>query len=262
LSKKEITAVIGTIAMETPSGIDLLRRCVRGLVLCCALAAVSVTACGCSLRILSPTALRQGSGSAGGSGGPGSVGGGETTTEAAHTVDWVTDSSGSTEYYTNDPSNLESNPYSVWTWSSSVQNPMTTVEASVRKLGGDPSMGFGLIFCVQDANNFLVLYIDLGGYYCIGRVQSGTYTPIVSWTDANASSTVLYEGYGATNDIAINYQAGTDTYQVSFNNTAVTSFTDSTWSGGAYGFIAGLSASESFPTDPVDVRFHQTLPAQ
>jgi len=220
----------------------------------------------CNLPIKSVSSLTQGGTGtgAGGAGSPGTGGGtaGETTVQTPQTISWQPDSSGNTQFFTNDSSYLQSSDFSVWTWSSSTEEPMTTVEADATKLGGDPSMGFGITFCVQDENDFLVLYIDINGYYSVGKVQSGNYTVILPWSDANASSTVLYEGYGYQNDIRVTYTGSSRSYQIAFNGTNVTSFTDSTWSGGAYGFVTGISSTENFPDYPVDVRFRQIQPAQ
>ena len=230
-----------------------------------ALLALLITACTASIPDTSSTVTNSGSGSGGsassGSGGEGAGSSPETTPAQVQTVAWQSDGAGFTEFFTNDSSYIHSSAWSEWTWGTTSLQPTTSVETEVRKLGGDSSMGCGIVFSLQDQNDFLAVYIDINGYYSIGKVVGGTYSSIVGWTDANASSTVLYEGYGVTNDILVSYTSATKRYAVSFNGVAVTSFTDATFSGGYFGYVVGISASESFPTAPVDVRFKQIQPA-
>ncbi len=178
------------------------------------------------------------------------------------TIAWQNDGAGFTQFFTNDSSYIHTNGWSEWTWDSTVEQPMVASETQVEKISGDPTMGFGVTFCVQDADNFYVLYIDVTGWYSIGKVVSGTYTAIQAWTDADVSSTVLNQGYGyrGANNIQITRSASNRQFTVTFNGTPTTTFSDATFTGGAYGFVVGISADESFPTQPVDVRFKQIMP--
>ena len=178
------------------------------------------------------------------------------------TITWQPDLAGFTQFFTNDSTYIRTNGWSEWTWGAATQQPMSALETQVKKISGDPTMGLGVTFCVQDAGNFYVVYADVTGWYSIGKVVAGSYTSIQAWTNANTGGTVLYQGYGYVNDILVNSNSSTHQFAVSFNGIQTATFTDSSFSGGAFGFVVGISANEDFPTQPVDVRFLQKEPAQ
>ncbi len=200
-------------------------------------------------------------GTDGGSGQPGAGGGTTAQGPRPFTIAWADDGNGFLQFSTNDQSYIHPSGWAEWCWGGSTGSPTTAVEARLKKLGGRPDMGFGLVFGLTSPQDFLYVIIDISGWYSVGKVNGGVYTPIMPWTDANATGTVLYEGYGYTNDIRVTYDSKTSAFTLSFNGTPVTTFPEAAGSGGAYGFIAGISSAEIFPDYPVDVRFRQVQPA-
>ncbi len=179
------------------------------------------------------------------------------------TLAWQNDGAGYIQYYTDDPANIQSQGYSEWHYYDPSQTPMSSVEVKAKKISGDPTMSFGVIFCVQDVSNFLTVDIDTQGYYQVGKVVAGTYVSIIPWTLAGA----LFSGYNVSNTITVTYDSTSSMFSLYFNKdfnpTPVATFTDpgAPLLGGRSGFIIGVSSTENFPADPVDIRFNRILPS-
>ncbi len=179
---------------------------------------------------------------------PGAASGSDGSTSSSYrTLAWQNDGAGYVQYYTNDPANIQSQGYSEWRYYDPSETPMSTVEVKANKISGDASMGFGLIFCVQDSVNFMTVDIDTQGFYKIVKVVAGTYVSIVPWTD---SAGALFSGYSVPNTIKVAYDSTSKVFTLYLNRALVTTFTDPSapyFTGGRNGFIIGISNTENFP---------------
>lgn len=61
-----------------------------------------------------------------------------------------------------------------------------SLEADSIWLGGDGSMGYGLLFRLSDAKNFYFLWITGEGNYTVGKVVTDQAVPIKGWTYSEA----------------------------------------------------------------------------
>jgi hypothetical protein len=118
-------------------------------------------------------------------------------------------------------------------------------------MSGNPWGGFGILFCLQDLQNFYGLVIDTEGNYAVFKKWFGTWSTLVDWTYSDKLKT----GYGVVNALRVD-RAGS-TFTLSFNGTAAASFSDTSLCKGSWGpFVEVFSAEyEDFPGSPVDVRF-------
>ncbi len=163
---------------------------------------------------------------------------------------WVDDGEGFIQFYTNDTNNCG---IGFFTNIAQVYDSMQSVEFEVKKNSGSPYVGYGIIFCVQDSDNFYRLLIVNAGYYIISKKVGGNYIPIIEdWFYTGN----LNQGNGAINNIKV-ARDNTGKFTVYFNNNQTYTFTDATFAGGDCGYYAGIGPSnyESFPNTPVDVRF-------
>ena len=183
----------------------------------------------------------------------------EVVTSPYETISWQDDGTGYIRWYTNDPQYISDIGYSEWEFYDPVQTPMTSVEVEVKKVSGDPYMGYGIVFCLQDGTNYLTVNIDTLGFYRIAKYSNGSSTDIVSWM----SSDYLFQGYGVKNTIQVDYNSTNAQFTLSFNGSSATTFKDTSatpFSDGRSGFLIGVSDTENFPDEPVDVRFRRLQP--
>jgi hypothetical protein len=182
-----------------------------------------------------------------------------------YTIYWVDDGTGFFEYYTNDSGFYNYNWYNEP--NSSYLSSMTSVDIQVKKISGNSSMGYGIVFCYQNSNNMYRVSITTTGFYRLSKYVSGTwsynYNDGSGWTTSSKSwptSSNLLQGYGAVNDIQVT-RAGSS-FSIYFNgtvgvSTADMTFTDTAFTSGYCGgyVLVGTSAQESFPNTPVDFKY-------
>ena len=163
---------------------------------------------------------------------------------------WEDDSEGFLQFYTNDSHYCE---HLFVVWKQPAVDPMQSIDIDVKKISGHAWGGYGIIFCVQDASNYYLLGITTTGYYSIGKLYNGTWYEIEGWLYTH----LLNKGFGAVNKVHISYENSTYTFTVKFNDDFVTSFVDTSFSGGSHGsYVEVLQEEyEHFPYCPVDVRF-------
>jgi hypothetical protein len=181
--------------------------------------------------------------------GSGSGGGGGNL--PVKTIRWQPDSNGYTQFYTNDTQ------YYDHYFTASAEHSGDTYEAEVKKLSGNTTYGYGMLFCYDSSNpdklSYYRLLITTRGSYQIHKRVAGAWAadPIKAWT----ASTAITAGYNQANKLRV-VKAG-NSFTVYINNQQVHTFTDSDITGtkiGAYVSV-GKSDEESFPNTPVDVRF-------
>jgi hypothetical protein len=180
----------------------------------------------------------------GGAGGP-----------SVETISWKSDGYGFIQYSTNDSAKLN---YSMGCTYSSTNSAPSVVTATVKKISGASTYGYGVLFAVTDTNNRYRVMIDCTGYYRVDMISAGYTYAFQDWTYDEA----IHAGYDAQNTIAVTYSA--PNYSVAINGTHMVSFpADGTVGTSGYsGFYlsVGTSVEEDFPDTPVDVRFKMTAP--
>ncbi len=181
----------------------------------------------------------------------------------AKTIEWVEDENGFIQFFTNDKSNLG---FGFLTWSNdSYEDPMDTVEIEVKKVSGNENMGYGILFCFQNPENYYRLLITTSGWYRISAKNDGEFFSL-PWME----SEYLNQGLNEINKIKITRQVNTENnviFSVCFNENEAAVVDNSyftTFTGGYYGFYVGVgnSEDENFPQIPVDVRFKQISPLE
>ena len=70
--------------------------------------------------------------------------------------DWPVTSDGFDRFFTEDPRYSRSGGVAFWRVTSPAASPMTVLETQMKKISGDPKMGFGIIFCIQNDRFLLV----------------------------------------------------------------------------------------------------------
>jgi hypothetical protein len=166
------------------------------------------------------------------------------------TIWWEINDSSYIQFYTNDPEHCG---YSFVTWSESTNYPMNMVEVKVKKISGSPWGGFGIVFCLQDFDNFYLLGIDVKGNYTIYKRENSYWTQIQGWTYSNS----LNKGFDAINKLTIEYDNLNARFSIYFNDTFIIAFFENSFPGGHFGFYVDVLPKdyEDFPNTPVDVQF-------
>jgi len=162
------------------------------------------------------------------------------------TINWELGTDGFYRFYTNESRNYSRGfPYLS-------NNPnQNNYGIEIKKVSGARSVPYGMIFGYADNNNYYFVYITVDGYYLIGYYVYGN----LYESDVFYSSS-LRTGFNVSNTIRVTKSGST--FQVSFNGSYAGSFdANSSITGSRFGPIAivGSSGDESFPNNPVDVRF-------
>jgi hypothetical protein len=168
-------------------------------------------------------------------------------------IEWVQDSNGFIQFSTNDPKDLGGSYWNIYQNSSSDPN---VYEIEVKKVSGYLGGGYGMLFGFVDNNNYYRLLITNNGNYSTAKRVNGTVTVFQSFV----RSTYLTAGPNETNTLKVVYTPANDKYTVYLNDHNVTSFTDTSITGGTrIGFYVSISSqtNENFPGTPVDVWFRQ-----
>ena len=145
-----------------------------------------------------------------------------------------------------------------------IQNPNPNpniYECKVKKISGNDTYGYGIIFCVDDSNagsiSYYRLFITVHGSFAVAKRTGSTWaaTP-VSWRH----SRLLNTGYNVYNTLRVERTDNEDNtnFKIFFNNNFVTEFNDSTpINGSKAGPVASINIKEmeQFHHIPVDVRF-------
>jgi hypothetical protein len=180
------------------------------------------------------------------------------------TISWQTDTDGFLQYSTNDSTLYNTHKFHT---NNTIQSTMSSVEAQVKRISGSTVAGFGIAFCYQNGSDSYGIVINTQGQYLIIKVVAGvsTYYAGGLWSATQPSpwptSSHLNTGLGSINVIKV-VNMGSGNFNVYFNGSYETSFTDTTFTGGdsGYGLFISDAAHENFPSTPSDVRFKQIAP--
>jgi hypothetical protein len=184
------------------------------------------------------------------------------STKKINSIYWMDDGKGFTQFYTNDSQYYNrGDAHTLGT----VYSPMKSVETEIKKMSGNESYGYGIVYCYQDGNNFYQLLLTINGYYRIDKKINGIWNYYIdnNWTASTTDirwphSDYLNTGYGSVNRIKITRNV-TGTFTLFFNGVQITTFDDVSLSSGQTGFCSGIGsqAAEGFPGCPVDIRYNQ-----
>ena len=166
------------------------------------------------------------------------------------TIEFKPDQDGFLQFYTNDEK--YHGKFSSMYYLDFFNTPMTTVEAEIKKVSGNPEELYGLIFCVQEIEQgqspeqLYCLLIDTCKNFYIFKDD----LPL----DGNTSE-YLNSGFNVINKIKIT-RADNGKFTIYFNDQEAYSFTDNSYNKGTFGFGTniGKKNEESFPNTPVDIR--------
>jgi hypothetical protein len=162
-------------------------------------------------------------------------------------------------FYTNDRRLLGVSGSTHWKIGTVSAQPMTEFTVTVQKSTGSVQGGYGVVFAAADADHFLVVLIDTTQHYKVGKfVRSTGLKVLTDWTEAAE----LNGGYVA-NTIRIAFTAPNQ-YRIYFNGDTVGKYFQDNdavpYTGGFFGYVAEVHATDSFPDVPVDVSFTQVTP--
>ncbi len=98
---------------------------------------------------------------------------------------------------------------------------------------------FGLMFRVQDTDNYYVYMIDCDGRYRLARYGSGASTSVVDWTQSSA----IKRGKNAVNKLAV--LAKGNSLALYVNDTPLTTATESMYADGRFGLWVGSNITNN-----------------
>jgi len=154
-----------------------------------------------------------------------------------NTIEWEkTNDNLYLRYYTNELSKA----YSYQKYFDDTKYPvMDYFEAALIKKSGSPNAGSGFLFCIKDTDNYYRLLIADNHYYKVEKILNGGYYNILNYRTTSALKTD-----NISEDVVKVIKSGEDQFDIYFNNTFVTYFNDTSFEGGAYGFVAGIAKNE------------------
>lgn len=185
------------------------------------------------------------------------------------TVPFVRNAEGAAEFATNDPAYLGPDGFTVWRYGSedqSFSSAQTVFEARVSKLSGEPAQGYGLIFGVQDAENFLFVMVDTTGFWIAGKAidSEPTYFDSDNGNNGWKPAPDIQTGYNVNNHVRVEYEES-NSFGVWINGgeAADGTFDDQEpyYTGGRLGFIVVLASNEDFPEEPVRTLYEEITPS-
>ena len=132
--------------------------------------------------------------------------------------------------------------------------PTVYIQASAMAPSCHTRDRYGVIFRVQDSQNYYQFDVDCDGRYRLSKTVDGTLTPLVNWT-ANA---VIRAGSGSANDLTV--RATGANLAVSANGISLAKVTDSTFSLGGFGFIVGSGLTGPYTAAFGKLRVWEPLP--
>ena len=160
-------------------------------------------------------------------------------------------STGVISFNTNDSKYINEYGYTLWTENNEVQNPFTSLNVTLSKLGGNSNAGYGVVFCSYD-NTMLVVLINTKKEFVIGELTGNLFTVLQDWTEAAS----LNAGLNQINVIDIVLVAGEFFLTFNSGETIVFSDTDEPYhSYGKDGYLVVISPLDDFPNVPVSVTF-------
>ncbi len=112
------------------------------------------------------------------------------------------------------------------------------MEAAAGRVEGDNKLGFGLVYRLQDANNFYVFLMADNGFYSVQKCVNGNYTNIVAWNKATAVKA------GEMNSMKVS--AFRSRFVVYINNVKLREFSDNTFSKGYFGIFSSHGVHAAF----------------
>jgi hypothetical protein len=182
------------------------------------------------------------------------------TAEPVNTIRFIRpdDNDGMTQYRTNDPALY--GRYSPYYGPNPNADP-NIYECKVKKVNGNDTNGYGLLFCVDDADSnnisfyWLLIFVD-GGFNITKKVGNTWWTNPLRSTETPSLNT----GFNEYNTLRVERTDTVNgaTFSIYINDILATAFDDADpINGNKAGLIVtiGNAITELFPTIPEDVRF-------
>lgn len=182
----------------------------------------------------------------------------ETLQQASHL--FITDSeTGAVNFETNALTYWSDKGCTLWSLLDDA-DPFADREVGLSKLTGNPTAGYGLIYCYRQDETYgetmLVVMINTLKEYIVGEVSGGIFSQIIPWTE----SQLLNSGYNRNNSLRLTYNSEEDQYSLHINNQLETTFKDDQppyHRTGQNGYIVVISPLDDFPGEPVKVQFQE-----
>ena len=112
------------------------------------------------------------------------------------------------------------------------------VEVEADWVEGADNTGYGIVFRLQDENNYYIFDITKNGYYKADKKVNGTYVPLTDW---EKSSVINKEGVNYLKVMAVGNHL---TFFI--NNTMVSELFDATFAKGKFGLFSGSGVHAAF----------------
>ena len=132
--------------------------------------------------------------------------------------------------------------------------PTVYIQASAMAPSCHTRDRYGVIFRVQNSQNYYQFDVDCDGRYRLSKTVDGTLTPLVNWT-ANAA---IRAGSGSANDLTV--RATGANLAISANGISLAKVTDSTFSLGGFGFSVGSGLTGPYTAAFGKLRVWEPLP--
>jgi hypothetical protein len=165
-----------------------------------------------------------------------------------------------TVFHTNDERYWSAEGKTIWTvWGDTA--PFTSRTVTMGKVHGYSGGGYGLVLCQGEREvngtplpTMLVVMINNEGQYIVGKAIGGTFEDFDWWKETPH----LRRGAGVTNEVSVNYDAGTGEYSLEINGYFIERFRDDeepVHQEGKSGYIVVITPFDRFPGEDVDVYY-------
>ena len=166
-------------------------------------------------------------------------------------INWLLDGNGYVQFSTNNFEYYEK----AWYQFFENVNKLGIYKIECKKINGAKPYGYGMVFGASNNEpySFFLLMINAEGYYCIQKKNNIESIYLKPWI----KSDILYTGYDVVNTLEV--IENESMFIVYLNGFQVYQFYDNTIMGKRLGYYAsiGNKNEESFPNNPVDIRFKQ-----
>lgn len=156
-------------------------------------------------------------------------------------------------FETNDTKYSGEYGYTLWSQDDTVQDPFTHMNVILKKISGNDSAGYGVVFGSHD-NTMLIVLINTLKEFIIGELSGNLFTELQPWSN----SVDLIPDFNQENTIDITYNSDTGDFALSFNGGEDLPFRDDDEPfhiSGKEGYMVVISPLDDFPNIPVSITF-------
>ena len=170
------------------------------------------------------------------------------------------DEEGEVIFETNNPQYWSEYGFTLWYLLEGEEQPFSAREAVVSKLSGNPTAGYGLVYCFRNDNEygetFLLVMINTVREYIVAEAVGSGFHEIIGWTGSEA----LRAGYNQNNELRLEYNNATQDFSLYINDQFEANFKDDEaplHDSGRQGYIVVISPLDDFPEIPVKIRYSE-----